>query len=291
VRDLENKSSAIEKRTQQAAEGKEKLGLARRHAAATIEKCMDGHTVPAPVKKLLDDVWQEKLTFIYLREPETGKSDSWQLAVQTIDAIIWSVEPRTSAAEQAELRERLPEVQKQIELAFETLSAYGNNDNESQLALIRDIQEAILREPIAEPHTPEQASQPAPLDFRAPETGQEAASDAENNPEPAAEQVSPETETALAELKTIAFGTWFSIQENDDALPERVKLSWYSHISGNYMFVDGMGMKAKVRKYAELATLMATGKARIIQTEQRPLVQRALEAIRRMLGNETRVPA
>jgi hypothetical protein len=41
----------------------------------------------------------------------------------------------------------------------------------------------------------------------------------------------------------------------------------------------------------ELATLMATGKAWIIQAEQRPLVQRALEAIRRMLGSEQRVPA
>jgi len=291
VRDLENKSTAIEKRTQQAAEGKEKLGLAREHAATTIGKCMDGHTVPAPVKKMLHDVWQEKLMFIYLREPEAGESDSWKLAIQTIEAIIWSVEPRTSVAEQTELRERLPEVQKQIELAFETLDAYGNNDTEPQLALIRDIQEAILHEPVTETCTPEQTSQPAPLDFRAPEVGQEAASEAENDTEPAAEQVSPETEAALAELKKVAFGTWFSIQENEDVLPEHVKLSWYSHMSGNYMFVDNMGMKTKVRKHMELATLMATGKARIIQTEQRPLVHRALEAIRRMLGNEERVPA
>jgi hypothetical protein len=291
VRDLENRSSAIEKRTQQAAEGKEKLALAREHAALTIARCMDGHNIPAPVKKMLNDVWQEKLMFIYLREPEAGESDSWQLAVQTIDAIIWSVEPRTSLAEQAELRERLPEVQKQIELTFETLDAYGNNDNEPQLALIRDIQEAILREPVAVPRPPKHVSQPPPLDSWDPEADQETAGETENNTEPAAEQPSPETEAALSELKKVAFGTWFSIQENEDALPERVKLSWYSHMSGNYMFVDSMGMKAKVRKYAELATLMATGKASIIQTEQRPLVHRALEAIRRMLGNEERVPA
>ena len=291
VRDLENKSSAIEKRTQQAAAGKEKLEQARKHAAAAIGKCMDGHNVPAPVKKLLNDVWQEKLTFIYLREPGAGESESWQLAVQTIEAIIWSVEPRTSMAAQTELRERLPEVQKQIELSLETLKAYGNNDNESQLALIRDIQEAILSAPVTESRPTEPVSVPEPLDFRAAASDQELVSDSESNPEPAAEQLSAETEAALSKLRKVAFGTWFSIQENEEVLPERVKLSWYSHMSGNYMFVDSMGMRTRIRKHTELAILMATGKAWIIQTEQRPLVHRALQAIRRMLGSEARVLA
>ena len=291
VRDMESKSTAIEERTRQAAAGKEKLGLARKHATATIRKCRDGHTVPAPITKLLDDVWQEKLTFIFLREPESGESDSWKLAVQTIDTIIWSVEPRTSVTEQAELRERLPEVQKQIAQAFETLSVYGGSDNDSQLAMIRDIQEAILCEPVVEPGTPRQVSKPVPLDFRAPAAAQEDMLEAENSTAPSNEPHSPETEAALSELKTVAFGTWFSIQENDDELPQRVKLSWYSGMSGNYMFVDSMGMKAKVRKHSELASLMASGKARIIQTDHRPLVRRALEAIRRMLGNEERAPA
>jgi hypothetical protein len=291
VRDMENKASALEKRTQQAAEGKDKLELARKYAAARINKCMGGHNVPAPIKKLLGDVWQEKLMFIYLREPEAEESDSWQLAIQAIEAIIWSVEPRTSLAGQTELREKLPEVQKQIALAFETLAAYGSNDNELQLALIRDIQEAILRAPVDESRTTEQANRPAPLDFRSPEAGIEVSIIDEDNAEPAEEQLSPETKAALAELKQIAFGTWFSIQEDEDTLPERVKLSWYSQMSGNYMFVDGMGMKAEVRKQTQLAALMASGKARIIQTEQQPLVQRALEAIRRMLGGEQRVPA
>lgn len=291
VRDMENKSTAIEKRTQQAAAGKEKLELARKHAATTLGKCLDGHTVPAPIKKLLDNAWHEKLTFIYLREPEAAESDSWILAVQTIEAIIWSVEPRTSLTDQAELRERLPAVQKQIELAFDTLNAYGSCDNESQLALIRDIQEAILREPVTSTDTSAQASEPAPQDFQAGEPEQQPAIDAENATKSAAEQLSPATTAALSELEQVAFGTWFSIQENDTVLPERVKLSWYSKMSGNYMFVDSMGMKAKVRKHLELATLMATGKARIIDTEQRPLVKRALEAIRRMLGNEQRAPA
>jgi hypothetical protein len=289
VHDIERKSSAIEKRTRQAAKGKEKLGLARKQAAATISKRMDGHTVPAPVKKMLNDVWQEKLMFIYLRDPEAAESDSWQLAIQTIDAIIWSVEPRSSATQQSELRDRLPDVQKHIELACETLDAYGNTDNESQLALIRDIQEAILRQPVSETNRQQAViTQPSNVETEAASIENSAA---EPEQKPLAETPSPEVEAAISELNKIAFGTWFTIQEDEESLPVQHKLSWYSHMSGNYMFVDSMGMRAKVRKQLELATLMATGKAKIIEDEQYPFVQRALKAIRRMLGGEQKVSA
>jgi hypothetical protein len=285
VRDMENKSSAIEKRTQQAAAGKEKLALARNYAATAIGKCINGHSIPPPIRKLLNDVWQEKLMFIYLREPKSSESDGWKLAIQTIEAIIWSVEPRTSVATQTDLRERLPDVRKQIEMASEVLHAYGNTDNESQLALIRDIQEAILRAPVDESRTPEQACKPVPLDFRAPEANLEDSIDAGNSSEPTDKDLSPEVKAAMTELQDVAFGTWFLIQKDEDTLPDRLKLSWYSNMSGNYMFVDCMGMRAGVKNHVELATLMATGKARIIQAERRPFIQRALEAIRRMLGN------
>jgi hypothetical protein len=290
VRDMENKSSAIEKRTQQAAEGKEKLELARNYAADAISKCLKGHIIPDPIRKLLNEVWQEKLMFIYLREPESSKSDSWKLAIQTIKAIIWSVEPRTTAAAQTTLRERLPEVQKQIEMAGETLHAYGNNDNESQLALIKDIQAAILSASVGECRLPEQACKPATLDFRAPEAVPEDTNNAESSSKSKDEDLSPEVAAAMVELQDVAFGTWFLIQKDEGSLPERLKLSWYSNMSGNYMFVDCMGMKTGVRKHEELATLMVSGKARVLKTEQHPIIRRALEAIRRLLGSEKKAP-
>ena len=287
VHDIEIKSAAIEKRSRQAAEGKEKLAVARKHASAAITACMEGHSVPAPVKKLLNDVWQEKLMFIYLREADAADSDSWNLAVQTVAAIIWSVEPRASIEAQTELRERLPEVQKQIELAFETLHPYGSTNDESQLALIRDVQKAILSAAIKEAPTAEQASDMPQVEAH--ETIPSCAPAVSQNTdasETLVEALSADEQAALTELQQVAFGTWFSIQEDDELLPERVKLSWFSQISGNYMFVNSMGMRTRIRKQSELAILMAAGKASIIEDEQRPLLQRALEAIRRMLGND-----
>jgi hypothetical protein len=279
VDEIEIKAEVTEKRTRQAAKGKEKLGLARDHAALAIKECMKGHEVPAPVSQLLYDVWQDKLMFIYLREPESSKSYSWQLAVRAINAIIWSVEPHTSEEARAEFRDKLPEAQKQIEHAIDTLQAYGSNKTESQLALIRDTQEANLLAPVSE------SSEPSPADPEHPEADNNATGDNAGNAESTDEQPSPEIEAAMKQLEKIAFGTWFSIQEDEDALPERVKLTWYSKISRNYMFVNSMGIKTKLRKHTDLATMMVAGNARIIQEEKHPLMRRAMEGIRRILAN------
>lgn len=279
VDEIEIKSTVTEKRTRQAAEGKEKLGLARDHAATAIKECMEGHEIPAPISQLLYDVWQDKLMFIYLREPESSKSYSWQLAIRTIKAIIWSVEPRTSEEAQSELHEKLPETRKQIEHAVKKLQAYGSNKTETQLALIRDTQEANLCAPVSA------SSEPSPADPGHSEADHNETTDNAGDAESTDEQPSPEIEAAMKELEKIAFGTWFSIQEDEDTLPERVKLSWYSKISKNYMFVNSMGIKAKVRKHTELATMMVTGNARIVQEEKHPLMRRAMEGVRRILAN------
>jgi len=279
VDEIEIKSTVTEKRTRQAAEGKEKLGLARDNAALAIKECMKGHEVPAPVSQLLYDVWQDKLMFIYLREPESSKSYSWQLAVRTIKAIIWSVEPRTSEEAQSELHEKLPETRKQIEHAVKTLQAYGSNKTETQLALIRDTQQANLCAPVST------SSEPSPADPGHSEADNNKTTDNAGDAESTDEQPSPEIEAAMKELEKIAFGTWFSIQEDEDTLPERVKLSWYSKVSKNYMFVNSMGIKAKVRKHTELATMMVTGNARIVREEKYPLMRRAMEGVRRILAN------
>jgi hypothetical protein len=92
---------------------------------------------------------------------------------------------------------------------------------------------------------------------------------------------------ALAQIEELAFGTWFSFTESEEASPVRLKLSWYSQLSGNYMFVDSMGIRSAVKDRLELATLLADGKATIINNDRPSFVQRALEAVRRALsGNE-----
>ena len=49
------------------------------------------------------------------------------------------------------------------------------------------------------------------------------------------------------------------------------------------MFVDQLGVKASVISMQDLVDCMLNGKARIVKTEKKPFVDRAMNAIHRML--------
>lgn len=291
LQNLENKASAIEERSRQAEKGKERLGMARAWAARAIEQCVAGHRVPARLRSMLSDVWMDKLTFIYLRVPDSEQSTSWRLATQVIDAIIWSTEPRTTQAELEELRNRLPDLRNQIRITLDTLGVYGNSDNHAQLTLIRELQEAAAQgtalqheqaadDNAAQEATPDRHSMPQ--DKQAKDSDEAGAGKIIDTSEA---RLSPEEEKALSQLQHAAFGSWFIIQQDESTPPLHVKLSWYSSVSGNYMFVDSMGVRVLTRKHHELASLLAAGKARIVDREQ-PFMQSSMEKIRRFLGGE-----
>lgn len=321
IHELEHRATAIEQRTRQAAAGREKLELARTCAAGVIEARIAGRKVPDELSKVMADAWLDKLMFIYLREAESEYSTTWSLAIQTIDNIVWSVEPRTSDKAREELRGRLPNLRKKIERAFEMLDAYGASDNESHLALINRLQDAALLAPetgtsgqppaidgeiaAGEEHADEKAGTDTkdtlssePETIRDPVASGMPAANMETAPAgdgkqagASTKQPSPRIRKSLAQVDELAFGTWFAFTENDESSPLRLKLSWFSQVSGNYMFVDSMGIKAAVKDRIELATLLADGKARIITNNRHSFVQRALEAVRRMLSGDEKATA
>lgn len=340
IRDLENRATAIEQRTRQAAAGKEKLELARNCAAEAIESRVSGHNLPDELLRILRDTWIDKLMFIYLREPESEYSTTWSLAIQTIGNIIWSVEPRTTDAARDELRAKLPNLRRKIERAFEMLDVYGASDNAAQLAVICRLQDAVLaaqpevttdsdtvhggsaapacdsQKPVGGTVTaaptppvsttegppataPEQetvsgasdekaeAQQPVSNPSCTPEqTGTVSPAESGEEKPASSKRLSPKVRKALALVDDLAFGTWFTFSLEADATPARLKLSWFSQVSGNYMFVDSMGVKAAVKNRIELATLLANGHARIVGDDRQTFVQRAMYAVRRMLSGD-----
>jgi len=298
LHDLETKAVVIEKHSRQAAEGKEKLETARLRADSEIRAIVKKHNIPGAIRQMLGDVWHDKLMFIYLREPDADQSNIWRLAIQTIESILWCVEPRTTAEEQAALKECHTEVVKQIRQSIDTLSAYGSSDVTSELALIRKYTQAAINslelsaDPVSEYKyaAPAESQQDHPVVSGSDtDTVQPAITDQTKEQQGSHSKVdspTPEAKAAMDKLDAVPFGTWFRIYNDAEHAPVHAKLSWYSQISCNYMFVDSMGIKLAVKKRLELIDLLVSGQAEIINQQQRPLIQRAMETIRRMLGNE-----
>ena len=71
----------------------------------------------------------------------------------------------------------------------------------------------------------------------------------------------------------------------------KAKLSWFSPITGNCMFVDNMGVQCSVIPIEDLAKQVHKGDTRIMKYHKAAFVDHALKAIRNMLIGMTRKTA
>jgi len=306
ISDLEVKADRIEEHSRQAAEGREKLELARLTADTAITELVGKYSVPAAIRQMLGETWNDKLTFIFLREANADQSDSWRLAIQTIESILWCTEPKMTSEAQTALRECSRDTHKQIRQSLETLSAYGASDVAADMSLVRECTQAALASP---PHgTTEPDSTETAVDKEACRLDQHVTTAVTDSTPPAQasvfaeymtdqtvdqpdtqgedDSITPQTVTAMESLDAVPFGTWFSLQVDETQPVIQAKLSWHSTISGNYMFVDSMGTRSAVLHRGELVKLMASGRAKTIDPAQRPFIQRAMEKIRHILGGD-----
>ena len=81
------------------------------------------------------------------------------------------------------------------------------------------------------------------------------------------------------QLENVAYGTWFEFLGPNGELERRLKLAWFSSMSGNYMFVNQAGIKVLVEPVNKLATAMHKGKVRISADTGKSLMERVFGAI------------
>jgi hypothetical protein len=267
VKDLDHRASLVETRTTEAADGQEKLQAARHRAQQEVRTRCQGKPVPASTQEFLQRIWADKLTFILLRCQQGIESVDWQAATSLADRIIEFSLPATGEQQRSSRQQSLADFHKELRDATQTMH---QANKENLLGALFDAQTRALDTvaPVSEEQAqPQQASV-------ADEPVQE--QDTQNA------SLSPEQEAMFEKLKTIPFGTWFEFLEPDQSR-RQVKLSWRSTVTEKYMFVDHMGVKATIIPMQELADCMLDNRVRIVNTEKKPFVDRAMNAIHRML--------
>ena len=83
-----------------------------------------------------------------------------------------------------------------------------------------------------------------------------------------------------ARALALEVGQWLEWQGEDDAWV-RGKLSWRSEVSNNCIFVNRKGMKVAEMVLNDIAILFRENNARLLEDLEKPLMDRALNA---MLG-------
>jgi hypothetical protein len=273
VATLRHKVELRERRAVQAAKGRDKLLGARQRALTVIAACLHERSLPSIIHNFLELTWADALVFVWLRHGEN--SHEWRRACEVAEQLAWSGTPLDEAG-RARLQALRIALLDDLRKGLELLGGYHED------GIRRLLQDLVACQHAVQGKQPQLAERLKPLPVES-QLGTLLGEDAPLAiPAPRDANLSPRTQALVRELQQLEFGTWFEFGCGDGL--QALKLSWFSPITDNYMFVDHSGQRAAIKPLQQLAREMEQGLARIIPAERdAPLVDRALNAIYRVL--------
>ncbi|HWV14916.1 MAG TPA: DUF1631 family protein [Cellvibrio sp.] len=256
----------MERRTLEKAQGEEKLREAKMLVNRAVRTRTDGREMPSAILLLLLQPWSDYLSFLLLRYGVN--STSWIRAVNLIDDLLWSLEPKTLESDKAAQLDKQSEMISLLEQGFETIG-YEQAKGRKLIDAVIALQKMALQSRKAEPA-------PAPMRTKLETMADEKAGSMGDSQQP----LTPEESNIVDSLKMIEFGTWFEFEGG-----KRLKVAWFNKKTNHYMLVDQQGKKVSLVAGLQLARDMIAGKARIIAGSSKPFFERALENIYQTLND------
>jgi hypothetical protein len=255
-------AEVAEERINQVTRGQEQLLIARRRVAEVLNDFRIAQPdLPAPVVNILREGWHDVMLLAYLREGE--QSAAWQQANTAVEELIWSVQPKIDPGERQRLLKAIPELLKRLRDGLNNISF----DQHRAGQLFKDLQTCHIAALRGESDEVETRS----LDEAMPEV---AALVAEQ--QHVAEE-EPVERDFLERASALQVGQWLEWEQDGAWL--RGKLSWRSQVSANCIFVNRKGMKVAEMTLQQIAKRFEQGTARPLQDVNKPLMDRALDAM------------
>ncbi|KRA40044.1 DUF1631 domain-containing protein [Pseudoxanthomonas sp. Root630] len=259
------KAELAERRQVEAARGKDRLEIAKQRAAETIESAMAEAKPQKFVQALLSQAWADVLTLTQLRNGES--SGEWADQLQTTLEIVAAT---TTTAQGAN-----PDLAGKVE---KSLVQVGYHEDEAA-AIARRLSS------VEEDETTSRTELTARLKARARLGGQ---NEVKKKP---AQPRTPQEQECYDYLRTLPFGTWFEFTRNQQGDVQRQRLSWFSPVTGNALFVNQRGQRVGEHSLDTLAHLMAKGQAQVVTEDRGRLIDRAwnatLNALRSLTGRRS----
>ncbi len=247
-----------EKRLAQAATGEERLAVAGMEVEKVL-KTLRVSSLPEEARTILEGPWKKLLTILWLREGEKGQS--WRQAVELARLLARHLR---GEIDRERLLSAIPKIMSSLKKGF----AYISMDNRRSAQLLNSLQNCFIR--VLRPGAP-------PLVAAAVE---------EEEPEVTGNrQQEREPDEFDRQADTMEEGTWIRLAEEGQE-PVVCKLMWRSRHTGTMVFVDGQGQKAAQLKEHELAEAFRQGRATLLQDAQKPLLERAVKKLFRVLNAE-----
>lgn len=257
---LVRRADAAERRHVEAAKGRDRLLLARNTAHAAITGLLKGRSPTPRLRALLEDTWTDALALAALRGGPEGEEFAECLDVGA-QLVTRGMQPLGDTPADQKLRKSASEHLRAVGLHEDETNGLLDNlfeqaPTDAALAQLERIDEALRAKPRLGGE--EKSRQPA---------------------EPPKQPLDANEQKMLDQIMRTAFGTWFEFTKNAQGEVVRRKLAWFSPMTGNCLFVNQRGVRIEDLTLELLAREMASGRARVANTDRPRFVDRAWKAI------------
>lgn len=256
LHNLARKAEMTERRHVEAALGKEKLEIAKRQAADTVAGLVGEQRLPKFVRALLNQAWADVLTLTLLRQG--AESEEWRQQLEMTRRIVATCGRRVGPPD--------TDLASHIEAA---LSQVGYHAEEAA-AIARRLTSA-LDDDEDDPASRTELTMKLKARSRLGE-------DTAGKHKPAATPRNAAEQARYDQLRVMPYGTWIEFVTNQQGDVVRRRLSWYSPVTDNALFVNQRGQRVGEQSLDSVARMLARGQARIVTAERGRLVDRAWQA-------------
>ncbi|MDD2060647.1 DUF1631 domain-containing protein [Pseudomonas sp. GD03860] len=261
--DERRRNELLEQRTRDAEEGRARAQLARQRVQQELNRRLLGKTLPRVVVRLLEEAWSQVLLLACLKHGDS--SAQWVGGLETMDTLIWSVEPHDEDDAAQRLLAVVPGLLKALRegLASAAFDPFATSEFFAQL-------EALHVQAFDAPFTRhgEAIERVLVLD--------EIVLANPEHPAPAHGLVHlADDDPALLQVQRLRIGSWVELTEDGDV--QRCKLIAQIDSTDRFIFVNRTGMK--VRDYSRMALAVALGRGDVRPLDDTLLFDRALDSV------------
>ncbi len=267
-----NAETAVEL-SSQALEIAERKEIASVVVEDKIRQASSGKTLPEAIQTFLAGPWHQVLTHAFV---ETGEaSPAWQVHLQTMHDLIWSVAAKRNTEDRLSLVVMLPDLLKHLR---EGMNSIQIDPREREIVFSKLVtchadavkaglqyQQVVQNSPSLSAHdTADSVVEIANYTQTENESYDLSAVSDPDEPE--------DEHTACA--RNLKKGVWMSFL-NEDGSERLARLSWISSLRGIYLFTNNQGLEALTIALPRLASRLRLGEAHILESS--PLTERAVE--------------
>jgi hypothetical protein len=228
-----------------------------------------GLEVPFEIRSFVETLWADHLAAIHATEGTD--SESWRMALATLDDLLWSIAAKERNAQKAKLTRMIPSLVRRLRAGVTALGAAGERVGGFFESLYR-LHIDVLRPPATRPAPAPSAATAAPTATPAAAAAQSTAVAAT----PGTARKAPFDQSTIHDFVTeLAIGTWINFRDGDSEVAAR--LLWVSPLRTRYIFTTRGRGRALAFTPEELSWRLGAGQATLI-VEPVPLFDRAVSA-------------